>query len=178
MKTENDRNLLAKLNRMKEQLGVFAQPESRAALLKSLDDLIASLGLLRSELGNPSLEANAAELRTPLEQVIRFLERAKSDETLQKLLSLGWVTATPKPKRQPVEIASDLTNAEIRTLLESDLSKGELKAVAAQRAISVGESGREAIRRAILKNLDRQEGYERLASPLAPGAREPAIRSP
>ncbi|MGA2660328.1 MAG: hypothetical protein ABSH34_22755 [Verrucomicrobiota bacterium] len=174
MKTEHDRNLIAKLTRMKEQLGVFGQPESRAALLKSVDDLIASLGLLRNELGNPLLEANAAQVRTPLEEVIRFLERAKSDETLQRLLSLAWIAAAPKPKRQPVEIASDLRNDEIRALLGNDLSKSELKAIAAQRAISVGESNSATIRRAILKNLDRQEGYERLASPLTRGANESA----
>jgi len=48
--------------------------------------------------------------------------------------------------------------------LEKDLSKAELKALAAQRAISVGKSTNAEIKRDILKNLQRQEGYERLAS--------------
>jgi hypothetical protein len=69
-----------------------------------------------------------------------------------------------KPKRQAVEIPSNLTNGQIRRLLESDLSKAELKAIAAQRAIAIGKSTKEQVKRDILKNLDRQEGYQRLAS--------------
>ena len=71
---------------------------------------------------------------------------------------------TPKPKRQPVEIPNNLTNEQIRGLLENDLSKAELKAIAGQRAISVGKSNNEEIKRYILRNLKRQEGYGRLAS--------------
>jgi hypothetical protein len=70
-----------------------------------------------------------------------------------------------KPKRQPVEVASNLTNEQIRALLEKDLSKDELKAIAAQRAISIGELNREEIKRSILKKLERQESYGRLANP-------------
>lgn len=165
MKSEPSKNLITKLNRIKEELCVLGQPDSKVALLKSLDELIASLMRLRNELANSSLEATAAEIRTPLEQVIGFLQRAKSDETLQTLLCLAGITATPKPKRQPLEIPSNLTNEEIRALLQKDLSKAELKAIAMQRSISVGESSNEAIKRSILKNLDRQEGYGRLASP-------------
>ena len=57
----------------------------------------------------------------------------------------------------------NLTNEQIRALLEKDLSKAELKAIAAQRAISVGKSTSEEIKRRILKNLTRQEGYVRLS---------------
>jgi len=63
-----------------------------------------------------------------------------------------------------VEIPNNLTNEQIRTLLEKDLSKAELKAIAGQRAISVGKSNNEEIKRHILRNLERQEGYGRLAS--------------
>ena len=61
-----------------------------------------------------------------------------------------------------VSIASNLTNKQIRALLEKDLSRIELKAIAAQRSISVGKSTNEEIKRHILKNLERQEGYGRL----------------
>lgn len=61
-----------------------------------------------------------------------------------------------------VEIKQNLTNEQIRSLLEKDLSKAELKAIAAQRSISTGKSTNEEIKRHILKNLARQEGYELL----------------
>ena len=61
-----------------------------------------------------------------------------------------------------VEIKQNLTNEQIRSLLEKDLSKAELKAIAAQRSISVGKYTNEEIKRRILKNLERQEGYSLL----------------
>ena len=59
-------------------------------------------------------------------------------------------------------IASNLMNEQIRALLEKDLSKAELKAIAEQRSIAVGKSTNKEIKRRILKNLERQEGYELL----------------
>ena len=164
MKSNPSKGLILKLNRIKEELEVLASPESKAAFLKNLDDLIASLNRLRAGLTNPSLEAKAAEIQHPIEQVIEFLEFAKSDEFLKALLLPARKTVAVKPKRQAVEVASNLTNEQIRALLEKDLSKTELKAIAAQRAISVGKSTNEEIKRDILKNLERQEGYRRLAT--------------
>jgi len=165
MKSDPNKNLISKLNRVREELEVLAQPESKAAFVKSLDDLIGVLSRLRAGLMNPSLEGRAAEIRKPIEEVIGFLEFAKSDEVLRALLSPTRKIAAPKPKRQPVQIPNNLTNEQIRALLEKDLSKAELKAIAAQRAISVGKSNNEEIKRDILKNLKRQEGYGRLATP-------------
>jgi len=164
MRKDSIKNLITKLNRIKEELGVFGRPESKAALLESLDDLISSLRRVRGELINPSLEMKAAEVRTPLEQVIQFLEGARSDEALQSIFSLAGLTVTPKPKRHPVDIPSNLTNEAIRALLQKDLSKAELRAIAIQRSISVGKLRTAEIKRNILKNLERQEGYGRLAS--------------
>jgi hypothetical protein len=164
MKDKQNKNIVAKLTRIKEELGVFGQPESRAELLKSVDELIMSLSRLRTELANASLESSATEIRAPLEQVIGFLGRAKSDQTLQAILSMAGIVSTPKPKRQPIEIPSNLSNAQVRALLQEDLSNAELKSIAAQRSISVAESSNAEIRRSILKNLDRQEGYERLGA--------------
>ena len=61
-----------------------------------------------------------------------------------------------------INIAGNLTNKQIRALLENDLSKAELKAIAEQRSIAVGKSTNNEIKRRILKNLERQEGYELL----------------
>jgi hypothetical protein len=63
-----------------------------------------------------------------------------------------------------IQIPNNLTNDQIRALLEQNLSNSELKAIAAQRAISVDKSNNEGIKRSILKNLERQEGYGRLGS--------------
>jgi hypothetical protein len=165
MKSDPTKNLISKLRRITEELEFLSRPESNAAFQKNLDDLIAALNRLRAGLTNSSLEEKATEIQRPLEQVINFLEFAKSNEVLKTLLLPARKTVAIKPKRQAVEIASGLTNEQIRALLEKDLSKVELKAIAAQRAISVAKSNNEEIKRDILKNLERQEGYGRLASP-------------
>jgi len=164
MKNNLNKNLISKLRRIKEELELLSRPELKTSFLKSLDDLIATLSHFRAGLANPTLEKQAAEIQKPLEQVIGFLEFAKNDEILRTLFSSAGKVATAKSKRQPVEIPANLTNEQIRGLLENDLSKAELKAIATQRAISVGKSNAEEIRRNILKNLERQEGYGRLAS--------------
>jgi len=56
--------------------------------------------------------------------------------------------------------ANLMSNDKIRALLNKDLSKAELKAIAMLR--SIRGSTKEEIKRNILKNLERQEGYERL----------------
>jgi len=164
MKNDLNKNLISKLSRIKDELELLSHPESKTSFLKSLDDLIATLSRLRTGLANPTFEEKAVEIQKPLEQVIGFLEFARNDEILRTLFSPAGKVATAKPKRQPVEIPDNLTNEQIRGLLENDLSKAELKAIATQRAISVGKSNAAEIRRGILKNLERQEGYGRLAS--------------
>lgn len=164
MKRTPSINLISKLNRIKEELEILARPESKATFLKNLDDLIAALNHLRAGFTNPSLEEKLKSIQNPLEQVINFLEYAKSDEILLTLLMPARKTPAIKPKRTAVEIASNLTNEQTRMLLEKDLSKAELKAIAMQRSISVGKSTKEEIKRDILKNLERQEGYGRLAT--------------
>ena len=100
----------------------------------------------------------------PLEQVIGFLKHAKSNEALQTLIALAGINLVAKTKRQPIEIPSNLTNDQIRVLLQKNLSKAELKTIATQRSISVGELSVAGIKHSILKNLERQEGYGRLAN--------------
>jgi hypothetical protein len=163
MKSDQSKKLISKLTQIKEELDFLAHPESMAAFQKNLDDLIVALNQLRAGLSNPALEARAAEISSPLEQVVRFLEFAKSDEVLKTLLFPPRKAVIAKPKRKAVEISSNLTNEQIRALLERDLSKLELKAIAAQRGISVGKSTSEEIKLNIVKNLERQEGYQRLA---------------
>lgn len=158
------KNLISRLSRIRDELEYLTCPESRDVFQKNLEDLIGALNRLRVGLNNPSLEARAMEIRHPIEQVIGFLELAKADEVLKMLLLPTRKVSVAKPKRRAVEIASNLTNEEIRALLEEDLSKAELKAIAAQRAMSVGKSTNAEIKRNILKNLERQEGYGWLAA--------------
>ena len=67
-------------------------------------------------------------------------------------------------KELKLEIAKNLTNGQIRVLLEKDLSKAELKEIAEQRAISVSGVRKDDLKRRILRNLKRQEDYEILAN--------------
>lgn len=164
MKNKQNNDVVAKLNRIKAELGVLGCSESRAAFLQSLEELIVSLTRLRTELSDPSLEAKAAEVKTPLDQVIKFLELAQSDVVLQALLSLTGITVAKKTKRQAVEIPGNLTNEQIRTLLQKDLSKAELKAIAKQKSFPVGKLSISDMKHYILKNLERQEGYGRLGA--------------
>ncbi len=162
MRSESGKSLVVKLAHISRVIEALASPEARAALQRELDEVISALETLRAGLADPSLRERVAEVRHPLEQVVAFLELAKSDEALRVLLP-SWGTRPPKPKRDPIEFGGNLTNEQIRDLLRKELSRSELVAIAAQRAISVGKSNAHEIRRAILKNLERQEGYGRLA---------------
>ena len=66
----------------------------------------------------------------------------------------------------PIEIPANLTNKQVKELLNQDLTLSELKTIASQRSVAIRKPTIEGIRQAILKNIERQEGYERLASPI------------
>jgi DNA-binding FrmR family transcriptional regulator len=165
MKQDQSKNLVAQLNRIKGGLDIFACPESQAAFLATLDQLIARLNTIRGQLTDPAIAAKLSDIGKPIEQVIDFLESAKTDDVLAALLADAVENRSTKPKRVPVDIPANLKNDEIRRLLGQDLTKLELKALAAQRGITVGKATLEEVKRDILRVLDRQEGYERLASP-------------
>jgi hypothetical protein len=165
MKGNQTETFISKLTRIQQEVGVLTRPDSKDDFRKNLDELITTLDRLRGGLADPSLAEKATEIQRPLEQLLDFLEFAKSNEVLAALLLPTRKFKTPKPKRQPVEIPSDLTNEQIRALLERDLSKAELRTIAVQRAISVGKSNNEELKQRIVRNLERQEGYGRLAKP-------------
>lgn len=167
MKRSQSNSLVSRLIRIKGDLDAFADPESRAGFVRALDALIARLRTIRAQLTNGPLESQLTEIEKPLKQVIDFFEFAKTDEVLSVLLSESVENGGFRAKRTPIEIPADLRNDQIRGLLAQDLSKRELKAIAAQRGISTGKAGDDDVKREILRALDRQEGYERLASPRA-----------
>jgi hypothetical protein len=165
MKRNQINMLAAQLNRIKSGLDLLARPESQAAFLSTLDGLIARLNTIREQLSKPVVAAKLSEIGKPLEQVIGLLDCAKTDELLGVLLADALETGTIRPQRVRIDIPANLKNDEIRKLLAQDLSKQELKAIAAQRGISVGKASDEDVKRDIRRALDRQDGYERLASP-------------
>jgi hypothetical protein len=165
MKENHNASLVAQLNRLKADLEPLSFPESKAPFLRSLEDLIARLSYIRAQLTSASVETELSQIQRPLEQVINFLEFAKANKVLGPLLSQALHGKSPKPKKTPVEIPADLTSDRIRALLAENLSRQELKAIAIQRGISVENTNNEGIKRAILRNLERQEGYQRLTTP-------------
>lgn len=165
MKDNPPVGLIAQLNRIKSDLDAFTNPESKASFLSGLDDLIARLTVLREQLTQPPVEKKVSEVGHSLGQVIDFLRSAKDDHTLASLISGAMNSRPHKSQRAPVQIPPNLTNEQIREYLAKDLSKSELKAVAAQRGISSGKRSDEDVRRDILRALERQEGYQRLAKP-------------
>ncbi|HVS39502.1 MAG TPA: hypothetical protein VMS17_28350 [Gemmataceae bacterium] len=165
MKRNPPSGLIAQLNRIKADLDAFANPESKAKFLENLDGLIARLTVLRGQLAQAPLERRISEVGPSLGQVIDFLQSAKDDHALANLISDALRSRPPKSQRVPIQIPPNLTNEQIREFLAKDLSKSELKAVAAQRGISQGKRSDEEVRRDILRALERQEGYQRLATP-------------
>ncbi len=163
MKRNPTSGLIAQLNRIRLDLDTFSNPESRSTLLKNLDALIARLSALRDQLADAPLERRLSDIGMPLGQVIEFLKLAKDDYAVAALISDALHSREAKPQRPPINIPANLTNVQIRELLAQDLSKSEIKAIAVQRGISAGKRRDDEVRRDILRALERQEGYERLA---------------
>ena len=166
MKHNDSNSVIAQLKRIKHDLEVFCDPDSKAAFLVALDELISRLHAIRVQMQNSEPGRRLSEIGRPLDQVVSFLEYAKTDELLGVLLSDALASNNNgRPKRIPIEIPSDLKNNQIRELLSRDLSKAELKAIASQRGISVGKKSEKEVKADLLSALERQEGYQRLALP-------------
>ena len=165
MKSNPSSTLASQLDRLKTELETITHPESRAAFARALDGLIERLATIRSRLSSAALEERASEIQKPLTQVIEFLEYAKTDETLAPFISQALHAKAAKTKRPPLEIPPGLTNEQIRSMLDQDLSRAELKQLAGQRGISIAKATTDQIKQDILRSLERQEGYQRLARP-------------
>jgi hypothetical protein len=165
MKRNTSNGLIAQLDRIKANLDAFADPETRTQFLENLDGLIGRLCALRDQLTDAPTAKRLSDVALPLGQVISFLQAAKDDQTLAAIVSDALHSRPAKPSRPPISIPQNLTNDQIREFLRQDLSKNELKALAAQRGISVGKRTDEQVRRDLLRSLERQEGYQRLAMP-------------
>ena len=163
-KTRPTSDFFSRLESLAATLEVAADEPSRAAAIKRLDALIVGLNKLRHALSDPDCINKATAVRPAIAQIVAFLEAAKQDARLTALFAVTENGAKPV-RRPPIQIPDGLSNQEIRELLGKDLSSSELQSIAAQLSISVHNANRAEIKRAILDNLTREEGYQRLAVP-------------
>lgn len=165
MKHNHGDALLEQLMRISRNLEVLTHSEMRADLVRTVDQLVASLNVLRSRLTEVECDPVVSKAQESIVKLIEFLQIAKNDKTLSVLVAQALGKGSSKAKRAPIEIPPNLSNGQIRELLDRDLSRSELKMLAAQRGISIGKNSVEEVRRELLRAIDRQDGYERLASP-------------
>lgn len=162
MKTNPIDEFILDLNRLVASLDLVSNGASRSAALKSVDNLIAALNRIRQAMTDEELACRIAAVRPAITQVLEFVESSKADPRLCALLAI--TKNGPKvKKREPLEIPANLSNQQIRERLQREPSLQELRAIAAQRAIPVHKANRHELKHEILENLERQEGYERLA---------------
>jgi hypothetical protein len=166
MKTNSADTLLGKLAALRGLLETLRDVESQRATIKEIDTLIETLLEVRNVLTSADLRAKASELLPALNQILLFLESAKSDKSLQALVSQVLPGHPRKPHtistKVTVDIERDMTNQQIRDLLQKDLSKADLEQIAKQRSIGTNGLSRAALRSAILEFINRQESYEML----------------
>jgi hypothetical protein len=163
MKTKSTTELLESLQRFATTLEGVAESDRRSELLGGLDRIISTLKDVRVALGSPGVTEEIAAVQPAFQQVISFLEASKSDAGLSALLAAS-IGRGKKVKRQPVQIPTDMSNEQIRALLQQELSISELRQIAKQRGVAVHKANASAIKKDVLANLERQEGYERLAA--------------
>lgn len=166
MRPKSSDKLLASLEKLRRAVELYSDPQLRSAVIKELDQLVRALSDIRARLTSASVPERISATIAALQEVVEFLERAKSDEVLQMAFSEMRTTRARQTRRasikEPIEIAPNLTNQQIRELLQRELSKAELAEIAKQRSISVGKRTKNDLRAAILDFIERQEGYERL----------------
>lgn len=153
--------LMEVLERLAEELAAWSDADAVSATSEALDRLIESLDGLRATVHKESIPAPV----NAIEEVVQFLRQAKSDPRLTPVLISFFERPPRKPAKKPlapVRIEPNLTNEQIRALLESDLARSELVAIANQRAIRTAKRSKADLRQAIRDFIDRQEGYSHL----------------
>jgi len=163
MKPPAKNHSLETLRRILASADLAVSEPARRSMLQSLDELVNVLQGIRVAITDNNLSARLTAIQPALSQVLEFIENAKDDPQLCNLLAITSNGGKVK-KREPVEIPPNLSNQQIRELLERDLSVQELQTLASQRSISVHGANRDQMKREIIANLNRQEGYERLAA--------------
>lgn len=152
--------LLPNLKKLRNAVEMYSDTQRRSALIEELDRVILGLSEIRKKLSQVPAPETPSHTVSAIDEVLRFLDRAKADESFLALSSevLG---TTPQRAPKP-EIPPNLTNQQIRDLLQNDLSKSELEQIARQRGISSGKRSKPELRSAIQHFVERQESYDRL----------------
>ncbi len=160
MRLKRSNRLLDSLKKLRRALEIYCDARSRSAAINELDQVILGLSDMRTKLTHASAPEKTSATLAALDEILGFLERAKSDSTFQVTFS---ETVTTRPRQNHnSQIPPNLTNQQIRELLQRDLSKSELEEIAKQRSISLGKRSKSHLRSAILDFIERQESYERL----------------
>lgn len=166
IRTETADSLSPRLRKLLAAVELYCRGDSRSNAIQELDRIIGVLSNLRNALLDDSRrERNLAAVES-INQVLRFLDSAKSDSSFQLVLSdilrSSGRSTRRRPKPEPAQIEPNLTNQKIRELLERNPSKAELIQIANQRSIAVGKRTLDELRAAILSFIDRQESYDHL----------------
>jgi hypothetical protein len=168
-KVDSPETLSFQLRQLLSAAELYSNEELRTKIVAEIDRTIEVLSNMRKRLAENSLGAKGVSVIESISNVLEFLEQSKSDQTLQVVLSgilNSQTPARPEPrqKREALVIPPQLNNAQIREFLKRDLSKAELKQIAAQRSISVGKRSSQELRAAILSFIEKQESYDLLRS--------------
>ncbi len=158
-------NLVATLEKLRRDLASCTSSASLSAVTSEIDRTVTMLIDFRAKLTGGGLEAPLGAI----DEVLRFLDATKGNDRVQALLAsmampIPARTRAAKPPRVPVQIGANLTNEQIRDLLQKDLSRSELAEIAHQRSVSVGKRSRDDLRDAICEFIDRQDSYSNLRS--------------
>jgi hypothetical protein len=164
IKTETMDSLSLQLQKLLKAAEFYGNADLRSKVIRELDHTIDILSKMRNGLMEESLREKSLGAIESIRQILQFLEDAKSDKSFQVMLSdiLSASVTEKRPDAESVEIPPNLTNQQIKDLLERNLSKAALKQIAEQRSISSGKRSIKEIRAAILSFIERQESYDQL----------------
>lgn len=166
MKANTTDSLSSNLKNLLSAVESYSDAEVRSRAVRDLDRMIDTLSRLRDGLQEGPVREKSTVTAASINQILEFLEAAKSDTSFQALLSSVQKLRSRKreklPKPAPVEIPPNLTNHQIRELLKRELSKAELAQIAKQRSISSTKESKEKLRETILSFIERQESYDQL----------------
>jgi hypothetical protein len=166
MKPKSFSRLLDKLRAIHTAVEPYADEEKRRVVVAELDQLIQILTAIRRDLTQVADQPICDELQDALARTITLLAEAESNRTVQMAVIESLAPARNKARGQgraaQRQIPGDLTNDQIRSLLKENLSRRELQEIARQRSIPSGDRPKAELEAAILRFLERGEGYNRL----------------
>jgi hypothetical protein len=164
MKARSADAFLGKLTALRSLLKNLQDLDSQRVAAKEIDTVVETLLEVRARLTSADFQEKASQLIPALDQVLLFLESAKSDKGLQAIVTQALSRHPKKPRRVATEatpiIQPGMTNQQIRDLLQQDLPKADLEQIAKQRSIGRNGLSKTALRSAILEFINRQESYE------------------